>query len=163
METNIIGKTYHLKAAKPDPASRHPFFRYIGLISKESSKSLFGIDPKDVIDVECEIIEQDICMKEYFKKGDIRPTDYFAMYDITEGKIRLIQHNALAFNLCFSCGADASCIDPLTGEQHQSIVRLRVEKEKAKKTQSDKSKPAIPTTSIIENLGTGKSFHQKNQ
>jgi len=126
MKENIIGRTFKLTAARPEPEKHMPFYRHVGLITKEYALTLFGINPNKVTDVECTILRQDVSVAEHLKSHDRHSTGYFAMYDLEDGKLYFIQPDVQMFDTCFPAGADNSCTDS-NGMQKRSIVTLKIE------------------------------------
>lgn len=86
-------------------------FTHIGVSRKHSS--IWGVDPDKIVDIECEIVDNDLLIDDLMldKDYDNNCVDYFCHAEIEkDGRfdIGLIYANIKVYFVCFPYGADAS-------------------------------------------------------
>jgi len=100
-------------------------FRNIGAIHPKFARSMFGVDPKDVIKVRCTIIDKDFYLKDEVGKPDGYDVSTYGYIDLqlSEPKVSLIFEHGTGYMMCFHCDPDI-LVDRFAGMH----VKLKVEK-----------------------------------
>ena len=85
-------------------------FTHIGVSRIHSS--IWGVDPEDIVNIECEIVDNDLSINELIldKSYDSNCIDYFCHAEIEDNcfDISMIYPNIKQFFICYPYGPDAS-------------------------------------------------------
>jgi len=98
MEKKKFTNSFKTTAAKSKTLEDKTYFRHFGI--RESTCSLYGDDPKDIVQVECSVSED---------QTEQKPPDYWGWFDFEHGWQTggLIQPSHTQFSMCFTYGYKA--------------------------------------------------------
>lgn len=113
------------------PRTGEHFFSHFGIVREHSH--MWGRKPEDVVDVECEIVDNDLSIESLMKDEnyDNNCVDYFACIYVREDNtfnVGFIFPNIKQFFVCFPYGTNESRFYT-NGKRRSYMARLKVNKK----------------------------------